>query len=556
MSTAADPDRHWFEVSPERLQWELDRFAEHGLPASHEVVPLGGGSPANLWIETELSFKGGTVRIAILFPADYPDAPPSFFGPQELLERHQYPGQHELCWSADQDRDWHPGRDAAGIVASNLRALFAAAEQGEAAVVAGEADMPEPLTGFIKFDRSQVVVVPEPFFALDLPASRGKLKLLRDGNRLFLNAAEGLGTADDQLRQRFIRGGKSEPDGYWVELRKPRAQAFNGLEPWDLHAVAPELFQRLASRAGRGRPVLTGAWLGVTFMEEGPVRGEVRRNWAFGWVSTGTTPPLWFQAQALTREERWRRTPELVGLDRARVLIAGAGSLGAPMTFELAKAGVGHLDIVDPDIYDVNNTVRHALPVICAGQNKAEAVAQAALMLNPFIETTHHPISIQGFGSEGRTVRHLIEAANVVVDTTGSNTAARVLQRLCIEAERPLVVAGLTAGSYGGVIRIAEPAGACFDCLLMHQQDGTIPPVAEAPPTSLVTPRGCSHPAFAGAGFEATQLAAVTARAAVQTSHVSSYPAAVYNWAVLNFRTAPGWRSGTAERHPDCWRHG
>ncbi|MBV9818192.1 MAG: ThiF family adenylyltransferase [Solirubrobacterales bacterium] len=556
MSTASDSNRPWFEASPERLQWELDRFAEHALPAAHRVVPLGDGSPASLWIETELSFKDEAVRISILLPADYPDAPPSFFGPRDLLERHEYPGQHELCWSADQDRDWHPGRDAAYIVANNLWALLADAERGEAAVLAGEADMPEPISGFIKFARSQVVVVAEPFFERDLPVGRGKLKLLREGNRLFLNSAEGLGAADDRLRRRFIRGGKPEPDGYWVELAEPRAQLFNDLEPWDLRDVAPELFQRLAARTRRGRSALVGVWLGVTFMEEGPVRGEVRRNWAFGWVDSATTSAVWFQAQALTRSERSRRTPELVGLDRARVLVAGAGSLGAPVTFELAKAGAGHLDIVDPDIFDVNNAARHALPVTCAGQNKAEAVAEAALMINPFVEATHYPISIQGFGPDGNAVRQLIEDSTVVVDTTGSNTAARVLQRLCIEAERPLVVAGLTAGSYGGVVRVAEPNGPCFDCLLLHQQDGAIAPVSEAPPTSLVTPRGCSHPAFAGAGFEATQLAAVAARAVVQTSHLSSYPAASYNWAVLNFRTAPGWRSGIAQRHPDCWRHG
>jgi hypothetical protein len=149
----------------------------------------------------------------------------------------------------------------------------------------------------------------------------------------------------------------------------------------------------------------------------------------------------------------------------------------------------------------------------------------------------------------------LVETATVVVDTTGSNAAARFLQVECIERERPLVIVGLTAGSYGGVLRIARPDGPCFDCFLLHESDGQIEAAKAAPETSLVTPVGCSHPAFAGAGFEATQLAATAARTVVQQMALSRYPPGDFNWAVTNFREAPRWRSGRAERHPECWRH-
>jgi molybdopterin/thiamine biosynthesis adenylyltransferase len=552
----------WFEAEPTRLQWELERFAEHGLPAAQHVTALGAelGDPRRaLYIDTELSYEGERVRVTVVFPDDYPEAPPDFFAPAGLLERHQYPGEQSLCWSADPDRDWHPGRDAAYIVAHNLRELFAASEQGPDAVHAGEADMAEPLSGFIQYDTSRVVVVPEPFLAEQLPAHRGKLKLLRDGSRLFLNSAEGVGAADGSLQRRFIPRGKEDRRGYWVELAPPpRAQAFNGREPWDLRQVAPELCQRMAAKACAQRSPTT-AWLGVTFMEQGPTRGQTRRNWAFGLVSFGPAGDLtgvrWFAAQALTQPERQRRTPELIGLEHARVLIVGAGSLGSPLTFELAKAGVERLTVIDPDSFDVNNSVRHVLPVTYAGWNKAEAVAENARLLNPFAAVVPHAFLVKGGGPNARTLRQLIEDAAVVVDTTGSNTAVRVLQRLCIAAPRPLVVVGLTGGGYGGSIRVGRPGGACFDCMLLHEQDGVIPRAAAAPPTALVTPAGCSHPTFTGAGFDATQLAAAVARATIQTTGLSGYPSATYNWAVANFRTEPAWRSGHVSQHPDCWRH-
>ncbi|MDQ2759166.1 MAG: ThiF family adenylyltransferase [Actinomycetota bacterium] len=561
MNTAADGARFWFEAQPERLQWELDRFEDQKLPATHRVARVGPGTNnARLVIDTELEYKNQLMPIQVLFPFDYPDAPPEFHGPAGLLDRHQTPDGTNLCWSADPDRDWYPGRDAAYIVANNLRALLADLEKGASAVRAAEADMPEPLSGFIRFERSHIVVVPDPFFAHTLPASRGKLDLLRDNARLFLLKAEGLGEADRTLRRRFMPAGKQEPRGYWVDLwSAPSVEAFNGTEDWDLPETVPELFRHLDSTVRRKPFSLTGAWLGVTFMEEGPLRGQLRRNWVFGSVtydpSGGATSVRWFPAQALTREERQRRTPELVGLEGARALVVGAGSLGAPVAFELAKAGVGHIDIVDPDIFDINNAVRHGLPVTCAGQNKAEAVAEAAIGLNPFVALEHYDFTAQGGTNASEQLLELIRAATVVVDTTGSNSAARLLQRFCLDSGRTLVIAGLTAGSYGAVLRIAVPSGPCFECFVLRQDDGAIPPVSAAPPTSLVTPVGCSHPAFAGAGFEATQLAAATSRAVVQLTGLCSYPEIGFNWAVMNFRDAPRWRSGVADRHPDCWRH-
>lgn len=560
MNTEADRAPFWFEAQPQRLEWELERFAERELPAAHHV-DRQGTNDVRLIIDTELPYKNAAVPIRVHFPFDYPDAPPMFFGPAGLLERHQTAGGTNLCWSADPDRDWYPGRDAAYIVANNLRALLADSEKGASAVRAAEADMPEPLTGFIVFDRSLVLAVPDPFLAETLANARGRLDLLRDGRRLFLWKAEGLGEASPALRQRFIRAGKQEPRGYWVELSPaPRVQAFNRQEDWDLTQTAPELFRHLDATSRVSGPFsLTEAWLGVTFMEEGPLRGQLRRNWVFGLVSydrqSKRASARWFPAQALTREERQRRTPELIGLQAARVLVVGAGSVGAPVAFELAKAGVGHIDVVDPDLFDVNNAVRHGLPVTSAGENKAQAVAEAATGLNPFVEVEHYGFTVEGGTVATERVLELINAATVVVDTTGSNTAARVLQRFCIQHERPLVIAGLTAGSYGAVLRIAVPRGPCFDCFVLHQTDGAIPTAAAAPPTSLVTPIGCSHPAFAGAGFEATQLAAVAARAVIQVTGASAYPEAGFNWAVMNFRDAPRWRSGLAERHPDCWRH-
>jgi molybdopterin/thiamine biosynthesis adenylyltransferase len=297
----------------------------------------------------------------------------------------------------------------------------------------------------------------------------------------------------------------------------------------------------------------------MTFLEEGPLRGEQRRNWVFARISLARASgerkmDTKVRAQALSLPERKRRTPELAGLEAAHVLVIGAGSLGSPVVFELAKAGVGTTDVIDSDRMDVNNSVRHVLSPRWAGSNKAVVTALHAGDMNPFIEVRPHDFSVGLGPEEALRLQRLVAEADVVVDTTGSNSVARTTQRYCRDANKPLVVTGLSAGSFGGDIAVFEPHGACFECFMLSQRDKVVPEPEAAPPSSLVTPVGCSHPAFAGAGFEATQLAAVTARTVVQVTGLSRYPARDFDWAVMNFRSDPRWAAGRLTKHPECGR--
>jgi hypothetical protein len=59
--------------------------------------------------------------------------------------------------------------------------------------------MPEPVTGHLDFGTG-VVVVPDPYFARDLPAAEGNMKLVGRPGRLYLDHAARLGSSDRALR--------------------------------------------------------------------------------------------------------------------------------------------------------------------------------------------------------------------------------------------------------------------------------------------------------------------------------------------------------------------
>lgn len=68
-----------------------------------------------------------------------------------------------------------------------------------------------------------------------------------------------------------------------------------------------------------------------------------------------------------------------------RVLLLGAGSLGSPLAWALARAGVGQLDIVDAQVMGTENTSRHKLGLSDAGYSKAERIAEQIMQDVPGI---------------------------------------------------------------------------------------------------------------------------------------------------------------------------
>src|SRR5512136_206939 len=83
--------------------------------------------------------------------------------------------------------------------------------------------------------------------------------------------------------------------------------------------------------------------------------------------------------------------PGQAKLKAARVLVVGAGGLGAPVLLYLAAAGVGRIGIVDDDVVSLSNLQRqviHATPDI--GRPKVESAAGVIARLNPHVVVEPH----------------------------------------------------------------------------------------------------------------------------------------------------------------------
>src|SRR6187551_3636008 len=83
--------------------------------------------------------------------------------------------------------------------------------------------------------------------------------------------------------------------------------------------------------------------------------------------------------------------PGQAALGRARVLVIGAGGLGAPVLLYLAAAGVGTLGVIDDDKVSLSNLQRqviHGTPDV--GHAKVDSAANAIRRLNPHVAFVTH----------------------------------------------------------------------------------------------------------------------------------------------------------------------
>jgi adenylyltransferase/sulfurtransferase len=162
-------------------------------------------------------------------------------------------------------------------------------------------------------------------------------------------------------------------------------------------------------------------------------------------------------------------------LKQAKVLLIGAGGLGAPLGLYLAGAGVGRLGLVDFDVVDFTNLQRQVtFGTSDVGRPKIEAARERLTNLNPEIEIVPHETKLTS-----KNALDLFAEYDVVVDGTDNFPTRYLVNDACILQGKPNV--------YGSIFRFEGQAtvfgyrgGPCYRCLYPEPPPpGLVPSCAE-----------------------------------------------------------------------------
>ncbi len=97
-----------------------------------------------------------------------------------------------------------------------------------------------------------------------------------------------------------------------------------------------------------------------------------------------------------------RYTPRMYEkISRGAAAIAGPGGLGSHIAVMLARAGVGHLFLVDSDRVEITNLNRQAYDITHLGQPKTEALAGILRKINPYIKAEARNITVTEKNAQG-----------------------------------------------------------------------------------------------------------------------------------------------------------
>src|SRR5215472_2031952 len=198
--------------------------------------------------------------------------------------------------------------------------------------------------------------------------------------------------------------------------------------------------------------------------------------------STVAAPP---EEATLSKDEILRYSRHLIipevgiegqqKLKAAKVLLIGAGGLGAPLGLYLSAAGIGTIGMVDFDVVDFTNLQRQVIHATQdVGKKKLDSAAEKMQAINPHLKIVKHEVALSS-----ENALDILSNYDIIIDGTDNFPTRYLVNDACVLLHKPNV--------YGSIFRFegqstvfAYPGGPCYRCLYPEPPPpGLVPSCAE-----------------------------------------------------------------------------
>ena len=214
----------------------------------------------------------------------------------------------------------------------------------------------------------------------------------------------------------------------------------------------------------------------------------------------------------------------------SKVLIIGAGGLGAPAGLYLAAAGVGTIGIIDADDVDLTNLQRQVIHhTDDIGTPKVKSAEAKMRAINPDVTVrTYKQWALAD------NIRQIVKEYDFVIDGTDNFAAKFLVNDACYFEKVPFSHAGILKFD-GQLITIVPGESTCYRCIF------NAPPPADAVPS-------CSQAGVLGvlAGVVGSLQATEAVKYLLGIGDLLADTLLTYNALTMNFRKV------NLKRNPDC----
>lgn len=219
--------------------------------------------------------------------------------------------------------------------------------------------------------------------------------------------------------------------------------------------------------------------------------------------------------QVLSRDAvHSRNAASAASLADKHVVLIGVGSLGSQMAMQLARAGVGRLTLIDPDILNAENLGRHVLGIDDLGRGKVDAMRDRLMRDVPTVDVVAIPLYV-----ELPTSDKALQSADLVVVTTADWHSELWVWRRKLEGATWSLVHGWSEpyGTAGHVL--VAPADSMVDGTQLFDANGVFryPTTNGWPNDGFVDRPLCGGRFIPGGPIGLAAIASLASRSAVET---------------------------------------
>src|SRR5882672_3306944 len=151
-------------------------------------------------------------------------------------------------------------------------------------------------------------------------------------------------------------------------------------------------------------------------------------------------PPVTLNKDEILRYSRHLILPEVgmegqLKLKNAKVLMVGAGGLGAPLGLYLAASGIGRIGIVDFDVVDFTNLQRQVIHgTKDVGKKKLDSAIETMSDINPFVQLDRHETALSSDNAF-----EIFKDYDIIVDGTDNFPTRYLVNDACVLLGKPNV---------------------------------------------------------------------------------------------------------------------
>jgi molybdopterin/thiamine biosynthesis adenylyltransferase/ubiquitin-protein ligase len=561
----------WYERYPERLTRELQALRDCRIEVTEDADAKARGV---IKLALKYTWEGETYDLEALYPDFFPYSQPEVSGERLNLRRHWNPNGGNICLIGRDSIQWNVDATLAEVISERLPEILRFHRDGNPEQIrAVEVPQGEPISeyfsgagtrnSFALFDSSWTI--PDDVKAGTMEAVGFYRKVVGAPGAPCLvikrildeHGKEVCAWQGPPLDRAWRNGAYRIP---WARVEPPPSGSIQEIgEAY----VEGRLGIRKANISRANRQGL----FAIVYEEEVQ---QFELGWGlsvFEWLFNNHTKLVELRPVRTFRcgqQDLAARMPSVAALSGKHVLLCGLGALGSNTALELARNGIGQLDVVDFDYVEPATTRRWVAGIDEFGKDKTEAVQEVLGRNYPWTAVKTHTIRIGGLrpgpdaADQFDQIAELVGAADAVVDMTAEVTANHILADMAAWASKPYVVANATPGAWGGMVFQVRPAhdDACWMCMRTSlYPDSDNLPVAD--PDGLIHPPGCAARTFSGTSFDLAEIIDEAIRVICGILG-SAYPLTTWQLGVCNLRSKdggripPNWRGLDIKRRKGC----